>query len=48
VYYECFSSIEEAIGKEKAVKKWNREWKDKLVNAFNPEWRDLAEEVMGW
>ena len=29
VYYEMFSRIEEAIGKEKQLKRWNREWKNK-------------------
>ncbi|WP_431844441.1 GIY-YIG nuclease family protein [Pedobacter superstes] len=36
VYYEMFPSIEEAIGKEKQLKKWKREWKDKLIQDANP------------
>ena len=36
-----FPSIEEAIGKEKQLKKWNREWKNKLIGDANPDWLDL-------
>ena len=41
VYHEMFSRIEEAIGKEKQLKKWNREWKNKLIQDANPGWLDL-------
>ncbi len=45
VYYEFFSSIEEAIKKEKQLKKWKREWKDKLIKTSNPTLRDLFSEA---
>lgn len=41
VYYETFGRIEDAIAREKVLKKWKREWKDKLITDFNPEWKDL-------
>ena len=41
VYYECFDCIENAISREKQLKKWNRLWKLKLIEDFNPCWRDL-------
>jgi len=41
VYYEMYPTIEEAIGKEKQLKKWKREWKNKLVQDLNPQWIDL-------
>ena len=41
VYYETFGRIEDAIAREKVLKKWNRAWKDKLITDFNPEWKDL-------
>lgn len=43
VYYEQFSNIEEAIGKEKQLKNWKRSWKINLINNTNPEWIDLFE-----
>ncbi|MFI5450998.1 GIY-YIG nuclease family protein [Pedobacter sp. UC225_61] len=41
VYYEQFSTIEEAIGKEKQLKNWRRAWKINLINSENPNWDDL-------
>ena len=41
VYYEKFEFPNEAIKREKQVKKWNREWKINLINDFNPNWDDL-------
>ncbi|MFN8315221.1 MAG: GIY-YIG nuclease family protein [Chitinophagales bacterium] len=45
VYYECFFSIEEAIAREKQIKKWRREKKDAIINEFNPQWIDLWDEI---
>ena len=43
VYCESFGRIEEAIIKEKQMKKWKREWKLKLIGEMNPKWVDLFE-----
>ncbi|MDF3078649.1 MAG: Excinuclease subunit domain protein [Sphingobacteriaceae bacterium] len=48
IYYETFFSIEEAINREKEVKKWRRDKKEALINAANPEWKDLWEEIEIW
>lgn len=48
VYYESFTSIEEAIEREKQIKGYVRKKKDSLINAMNPEWRDLYQEVQQW
>ncbi|MGI8952171.1 MAG: GIY-YIG nuclease family protein [Chitinophagaceae bacterium] len=45
IYYECFSRIEEAIAREKQMKKWKREWKEKLISGFNPHWIDLFDQL---
>ena len=45
VYYESFHTIEEAIAREKEIKKWKREWKDELVNKTNPKWKDLFDDL---
>ncbi len=44
VYYEMYSTIEEAIGIEKRLKKWNRAWKIELIEKNNPKWLDLYKE----
>ena len=41
VYYEEFGSIEDAIRREKQLKKWNRDWKIRLIEEKNPNWVDL-------
>ncbi len=41
VYYELHSSMEEAIRREKQIKKWRREWKLRLIEESNPYWLDL-------
>jgi len=46
VYFEVFSSIEEAIEREKQLKHWNRDWKIKLIERSNPYWKDLYNEIV--
>ncbi len=45
LYYEFYPSIEEAITREKQLKKWKRAWKDDLIQKFNPSLTDLFHEV---
>ena len=48
VYFQVFSSIEEAIDKEKYIKGKSRKWKMDLISKDNPEWKDLWEEIKEW
>mgnify|MGYP003986524465 CR=1 FL=1 len=41
VYYEVHTTINEAIRREKQLKKWKREWKINCINSSNPTWKDL-------
>ena len=45
VWYEQHATMESAIAREKALKKWNRAWKLKLIEQTNPQWRDLWPEI---
>ncbi|MCP4393619.1 MAG: GIY-YIG nuclease family protein [Alphaproteobacteria bacterium] len=45
VYYEVFEDIENAITREKHIKKWNRKWKLKRIEEMNPEWEDLYDSL---
>jgi len=45
IYYEQFSTITEAIGREKQLKNWKREWKIKLIENENYNWHDLFESL---
>ncbi|MCP5395122.1 MAG: GIY-YIG nuclease family protein [Sphingomonadaceae bacterium] len=44
VWFEPHDDIEQAILREKRLKKWNRAWKLRLIEESNPAWRDLAED----
>ena len=41
VYMEIFDRIDDAIGREKELKKWKRQWKIELIESANPDWDDL-------
>ncbi|WP_375203982.1 GIY-YIG nuclease family protein [Hyphococcus sp.] len=42
VYYEAFAQIEEAIAREKRLKRWRRSWKNELIERSNPNWDELT------
>ena len=45
VYYEVFNRIQDAITREKQMKKWKRQWKMELIEKSNPNWEDLFESL---
>ena len=45
VYYEWLDAIEDAIVREKQIKKWKRLYKLNAINALNPQWLDLSDEI---
>ena len=47
VYLEVFDQIEQAIQREKRLKKWNRAWKISLIEKDNPNWNDLYPGIAG-
>ena len=47
VWYEQHETMESAIAREKALKKWNRDWKLRLIEKRNPQWLDLWPEITG-
>ncbi|MGT2502625.1 GIY-YIG nuclease family protein [Bradyrhizobium guangxiense] len=47
VYFEQFDDPENAIKREKRLKKWNRAWKVRLIEQRNPNWDDLYHEIAG-
>ena len=58
VYFEEHATAQNAIHREKRMKKWTRTWKINLIRTDNPDWKDLAadwyppnltpEEVENW
>src|SRR3989338_6637097 len=45
VYYEIFENVNEAIGYEKRIKKWNRLWKLRIIEEKNSTREDLSEKI---
>lgn len=43
VYFEEGELIEEAIAREKQLKRWHSEWKWNLIKTMNPDLEDLSE-----
>ena len=43
VYFEPFAGIENAISREKQLKRWKREKKLLLIQSKNPNWEDLGD-----
>ena len=47
VYYEVHQEVNEAILREKQIKKWERAWKVQLIEKDNPHWTDLYPSICG-
>ncbi len=45
VWYEVHATMESAITREKALKRWKRDWKMELIEKGNPVSRDLYEDI---
>ena len=43
VYFEEYTEINEAIAREKQLKRWSRQKKNALVESENPSYNDLSE-----
>jgi putative endonuclease len=43
VYVESYDRPDEAIAREKQLKRWKRDWKIELIERENLEWRDLSD-----
>ena len=48
VYFEESTDVQDAIAREKQIKKWRREKKNALIEESNPEWRDLGKEFFAF
>jgi putative endonuclease len=46
VYFEAHTDARIAARRERAIKRWRREWKIALIEKHNPTWRDLFAELL--
>jgi len=47
VYYEEFKYINDAIAREKQLKRWSRTKKAELIGSVNPNWNSLNDALIG-
>jgi putative endonuclease len=47
VCHEYYSEVEDAIAREKQLKRWSRAKKVHLIEQTNPRWLDLADDILG-
>ena len=45
-YYEAFTTIADAIAREKQIKSGSRSKKISLIESINPDWSDLYSEIL--
>jgi putative endonuclease len=45
VWFETYDDPENAIVREKEIKKWPRAWKLRLIEESNPHWVDLYAQI---
>jgi putative endonuclease len=45
VHLEVYSSVKDAIVREKRLKEWKRAWKIRLIEEHNPDWEDLTKKL---
>ncbi|HWV34975.1 MAG TPA: GIY-YIG nuclease family protein [Thermomicrobiales bacterium] len=48
VYVEPYDRIDDAIARERQLKRWARAKKVLLIEKENPEWADLSYKLFGW
>lgn len=41
MWFETHGEIEQAILRERRIKRWRRSWQEASIEAANPDWRDL-------
>ena len=46
VHFEQFEDMDDAISREKRLKRWNRDWKNQLIDERNPRWIDLYDDFV--
>ncbi len=46
VYVEEYQDVNDALAREKQIKRWVRSKKNALVETLNPQWDDLGENII--
>ena len=46
VWFQRFDEMPLAVGREKQIKRWPRQWKINLIEKANPIWIDLSRDMV--
>jgi len=46
VWFEEYGDVQDAIVREKRIKKWRRAWKIEAIEKMNPAWKDLYSDIV--
>lgn len=46
IYFEQYQDAENAILREKQLKRWRRDKKELLIRKMNPGWKDLSPSIL--
>jgi putative endonuclease len=46
VWFEEYGDVQDAIVREKRIKKWQRAWKIELIEKMNPDWSDVFPRII--
>jgi putative endonuclease len=46
LYFETYDTMEQAITREKQLKRWHRQWKLNLIKKTNPTFNDLYDQIV--
>ena len=45
VWFEAHATREEAMRRERSIKRWRHAWKDQLIMETNPNWEDVSADI---
>ena len=45
VWFEIHATREEAMRRERSIKRWRRAWKDQIIMETNPDWEDVSGDI---
>ncbi len=45
VWFEFHEDFETSLRRERALKRWRRDWKVQLISENNPNWKDITADI---
>lgn len=45
IWFEFHNDFETSLRRERAIKRWRRDWKRALITEHNPNWQDMTAHI---